>query len=285
MQIHDAIKELGSGGGIKLYIPSYKESLIFKRVNTRIQKALGKIALDGEDKYHTGVIRLALFGELLLEGTKEHRPSELKIIDVVAFIAQLRMQSSPVLKARVTCPSCGAFTDLDIDLKKVIENCGKHNFREFTVEIEGGTPPHRYEFTLCEPSYMDTLILMESARKSHFSGVSTISETELYYVYNKLCLYIDSVKMDGEEIKGEDDTRFCKIPIADRMKFFDNIHQHITIDTDNRSSLLNFIAEHFNDDADALDVFNGALSANICSNGKCAQGIGEVMSFDAFFAV
>ena len=200
--IGEALKELNSGGGTSMFIPSFGRKLLFKKVNTGIQKTIGRISLDSGDRYRSGLMRLALFDDLLLEGTREYRSSMLKTIDVIAFLCQLRMQTTDSVDIRFICPKCGSSTDVSISLKKVLENCGKHKFEEIDVSAEDKNTGRRYSFKICEPSYLDVAILTESIVSMKSSGTS-ISELEFYYIYSKLCLYIDSMSIDGKEIKGD----------------------------------------------------------------------------------
>lgn len=287
ISISDALKELDAGGGIELFIPSFNRRLLFRRMTTGVQKTLGRIAVNQADEYHNGVVRLALFDDLLLEGTREYRSSQLKMVDMVAFYAQLRLQSlrdGKKPRLAVQCPKCGAVNLVEIDLRKVLENCGKHSFDSFLVKAEGGTPRRRYEFTLCEPAYLDTLILAESMRRSD-SDVRSLVDAEFCFVYNKLCLYIDSASIDGKDVEGDDGEKFSKIPVADRLKFFDSLDQSITVDEENPDSLVSVIARSFPEDRASSLTFDGALSQEKCSGEGCGVLLKEVTSYDAFFTV
>ena len=283
--ISEALKEMEAGGGVPMFIPSIGRKLLFKRMTTGTQKTLGRMAVNNADLYHNGVIRLALFDDLLLEGTKEYRSSQLKTVDVVAFIAQLKMQSFGEDKAftmAVQCPSCGTVNMVDVDMKRILENCGKHEFRSMSLKMEGGTPSRTYEFVLCEPTYLDTLILMESMRRSD-ADIRSIIDAEFCFVYNKLCLYIDSVSIDGKDVEGDDGEKFSKIPIVDRLRFFDSMDQRMTVDEGNKDSLVNVISAAFPEDVMTAAVFDGALSKDACESSGCGVRLKEVASYDAFF--
>lgn len=282
--IGEALKELNSGGGTSMFIPSFGRKLLFRKVNTGIQKTIGRISLDSGDRYRSGLMRLALFDDLLLEGTREYRSSMLKTIDVIAFLCQLRMQTTDSVDIRFICPKCGSSTDVSISLKKVLENCGKHKFEEIDVSAEDKNTGRKYSFKICDPSYLDVAILTESIVSMKSSGTS-VSELEFYYIYSKLCLYIDSMSIDGKEIKGDNDERFCKIPVVDRLKLFDSIDQEITIMESNPNSLVNVISSAFSEDVLSRELYDGALSVDVCSGSDCGALLGEVMSYDSFFTV
>ena len=284
MNINDAIKALNSGGSIKMYIPSLKYAPLFRPMNTGLQKTLGRIALNSEDQYHSGMMRLALFEDLLLENTHEYKASMLKNVDMIAFQTQLKMQTSSMLPIEVICTKCGAQTKIIIDLKKLLDNCSNHEFKTFKVEIINNKKENqKYEFVLEEPSYMDILILSESVRKSQDILSDTVMEAQFYYVYSKLCLYVSEVRFNGDEITGNDGQKFNKLPIQDRLKFFDSIDQSITIDEDNKNSLINIIIDNFSDEALSEELFKNVYEVPKCTNPECDQMLEGVVTYDSFF--
>lgn len=285
MNIEDAIKALDSGGSVKMMVPSFKYAPLFKPMNTGIQKTLGRISLNSDNLYHAGMMRLALFDELLLENKHEYKASLLKVVDMVAFHAQLKMQTSKTIDMVFTCGKCGTTTNVKVDLEKILKNCCSYTFRKFSIKVSGGSPSHDYEFVICEPSYMDTLILAESVRKSQDVLSETLNEAEFYYAYSKLCLYISEVKLDGNLITNNDNRPFNMIPVQDRLKFFDSIDQRITISEDNPDSLLNFISKNFSEEDISGSLFNGTYSPDVCSNKECGQKMENVITYDTFFTV
>lgn len=69
MTIDEALKALDNDGNpLKIYIPSFEKELLFKNLNTGLQKTLGKISSSGLDAYRAGTMRLGVFEEMLLEG-------------------------------------------------------------------------------------------------------------------------------------------------------------------------------------------------------------------------
>lgn len=283
MNINDAIKAIGAGGGIKLNIPSLKYAPLFKRVNTGIQKMMGTIAINSEDQYYSGMMRLAMFDELLLENTHEYKSSMLTTIDMIAFMAQLKLQVSDEIKMSTVCKKCGHQQTVSINLKKLIENCSNHEFKEYAINVEGGEPFHKYEFVLKEPSYMDDLILSEGIRKSKINLADTITEAQFYYIYSKLCLYVSKVVLDGNEINGDEKSQFNKIPIQDRLKFFDTIDQKITINEKNQSSILSIIVSKFSESKSMKEIFDDVISPKICQNSHCDCNLEGELSYDNFF--
>jgi hypothetical protein len=244
---------------------------------------MGTISINSYDYYYSGMMRLALFDELLLENTHEYKSSMLTTIDMIAFLAQLKLQISEELKIPVACKKCGANQDVSIDLKKLIENCSNHEFKQFNIEAEGGEPFHKYKFVLKEPSYMDDLILAESVRKSKVNLADTVTEAQFYYMYSKLCLYVSEVFMDGDEITDSQRKKFNKIPIQDRLKFFDSVDQKITIDENSPSSILNVIAEKFAENVASSEIFSGVTKSEVCSNESCGETVESGLSYDNFF--
>ena len=281
MTLDEALDVVKAGGDpLKIFIPSIGRELLFCNLNTSLQKTLGKIASSNLDPYRSGMMRLSIFEEMLLEGKREFKVGSLKLVDSVAFFSQLHaMTSEGIITSPMNCLGCGKKFEISLDLSKVVENCKKYKPRKHNYSIDFGNV--KYEFALVDVSWLDSLILQESVRQSSGALNDTAFEAENYYIFNKICLYIDSLKLNGNEVTGSEGQKFSEMPVPERMRLFDSMNQRITIDERNPKSLINFVSENFSDDWINQLLFSGTYSPEGCSCGRSLEG---VITYDTFFA-
>jgi len=284
MNIEEARTLLQSTGGQQFYIPSIKRDLLFKHLTTGIQKVIGRTLLSGVDNYHADLSRLGLFDEMLLEGTREHKSSQLTVIDVIAFVAQIKATTNKTAERDIECPACSVGATLTIDLEKVIENCKKYEFKRLTIGLE--TADKKYEFLLRDIKWIDDLILKQSTNILRNELSETLLESSIFYAYNKVCLYIESIKINGDEVKSNSGESFHKWEVPDRIAFFDHLPQKITISDEEDSSLINVVKKEFDETIITSDIFSNAIAIKYESDhSKCDFDLGGAVSYDTFFSI
>lgn len=284
LNLDDAIGQIRQHGGVQYHIPSIGKPLLFRSMDTGTQKMMGKIALT-TDKYKSDIIRLSLFDDMLLEGKKEYKSSNLKIVDAVAFMASLKRNLTDKLVYERPCPKCGTICRTHIDLDKVIERCKAFEFQTLNVEMLDSAKKQNYNFEISDPSMMDIIILRESVFQMHDDLSDTMYETQAYYAFNKVCLYISKLSINNKEVKTKLGESFNKFPVQDRIKLFDTIDQNITISDSNPQSLLSIISERFSDAKLSKMLFDGTYGEITCSSKACGLKLEDEISYDIFFTL
>lgn len=273
--------KLLSSGGVRYFIPSLKADLLFSNLTTGIQKQLAQTSYDRYDLYVSHITRIGLFDEMLLERTREIKSSMLTITDQVAFIAQLQRSANgqTLIKIQIICPECKNETELSINLDKVIDNCKKHEFKTMTAEY-GGPGGKRYKFVLKEPSWLDIVILFNGIKQSD-DLLLIGSDTAAYMTLTKLCLYIETIYIDDEELIDGNGNIFSKLTVPERLKFFDKLPPSITADEQQKNSLYNLVIKNYNDIELSRELFEGAVKPAKC--GKCEAILEGDLTYDTFF--
>lgn len=280
MTVEEARKMLTAGGGQQFFIPSFKKNLLFKELSTGLQKTLSKIAVSSDNHYVSNMARLGLFDEMLLEGTHEYKSGQLTIVDMIAFIAQLKRASndSKILNFDARC-SCGNVVKIVIDLDKVLENCKKYDFKRLISKFS--LDGKEYEIELKDASWMDLIILQESLKNTYNDFNGSDLQFQIYYALNKICMYIASIKINGDEVKDKNEQPFDKWDVPDRIKFFDLLNPKITIDEEVSDSLINIVVQNFKDRELSAFIFTDTFQNKTC--GACGANVEGVFTYDNFF--
>jgi hypothetical protein len=270
-----------SVGGTRYFIPSLNREMLFANVTTGVQKQISQSSYDGYDPYVSHIARIGLFDEMLLEDTKQVKSSCLTIADQVAFIAQLKKSSieTDTVLIDVKCPICRSEARIPIDLQKVIENCKTIEFKEISAEY-GNVNGKVYKFILCDAKWLDLVILYNGIK--HSEGMELIgSDAKTYLVFSKLCLYIKTVFIDGEEVKTKEGDIFSKLSVPERLKFFDKLPPRITVDEENPNSLCRLIVKNYNDVDLSNNLFKDAIGKANCPS--CMSKMEGGITYDTFF--
>jgi len=279
MNIEEAKKLIVNGGGQQFFIPSFNKKLLFKEYTTGMQKVLSKTIVSN-DQYVSDMTRLGLFDNMLLEGTHEYKSGQLTIIDMIAFISQIKKSviGSNNFKFDMRC-GCGSDIKITIDLDKIIERCKNYEFKHLIFKCD--LSEKQYEFELKDASWMDLIILRESLKKTYDKFDGSDAQFQFYFILNKICMYIKSIKINNDEVKNKNEQSFDKWTVPERIKFFDLLNPKITIDDNNNDSLLNIITKNFSDRQISEYIFNNSFINKKCDS--CGENVESVFTYDNFF--
>ncbi len=272
----------------KIYIPSKDREYEFRALTTGDQRMLAKSSASMDD-YNADLIRFGLFDKMLIPGdnhmvgmSKQLVSSELTVVDMISFMASLKLQFGNSVEHQIECPVCDDENERPgigvrrLNLQTIIDNCKDFEDQRCSVEME--YKKVKYKFILGESSWFDVVILREAIKGTASGGlVSTLAN----FAFNNTCLYIKDMFIDGEQVTTDDNKPFCKMSVPDRVSLFDNLPPMITIDEKNKESLLSIVYDKFNTRHIQEKIFG--IDPVKCP--KCGAELGDVLSYDTFFTL
>jgi len=285
MNYQETLKLIESNSAelVGIYIPSKDKELKFRSLTTGDQRLLAKSAMS-MDSYNSDLIRFGLFDKMLVDGgeitmgiSKKMPSSELTAVDMVSFIASLKLQFNNYVDNRIECPLCDdGVTTQRISLPIIIDKCKEFVPNKCLVEVD-----HKgvnYKFRLGESAWFDVVILREAIKSSTSdNAIGTV----INFAFNNACLYIKDLVINDEQVLTKDNKPFCKMSVPDRVRLFDNLPPAITIDDKNPESLISIISEKF----DINEIQKQIFGNEPIKCPKCGAELGDGLTYDNFFTL
>ena len=290
MNHKDAMKMIESKSAelVKIYNQSKNKEYEFRSLTTGDQRMLAKSSASMDD-YNADIIRFGLFDKMLIPGdshmvgmSKQLISSELTVVDMISFMASLKLQLGSDVEHQIDCPVCDDENDIPgigirrLNLQTIIENC--KNFENQRCSVEMTYKDVEYKFILGESAWFDVVILREAIKGTADSNAMS---SMVNFAFNNTCLYIKDMFIGGEQVLTDDNKPFCKMSVPDRVSLFDNLPPMITIDDKNKESLLSIVYDKFNTKRIQENIFgNDPIKCP-----KCGAELGGVLTYDTFFTL
>ena len=273
MKIEDAVKMLQESNGSHVYeihIPSAGKKVKFKPITTGQQKSLAKFSLDAHSfNLNYEILKLGLFDELKID--KDQISSDkLKEIDLIAFLAGLRMYNIiDVMQITAFCFECQDKFIVDINLNNIIDRCSKYEFDEY--KYSNSVDEIEYEIVVAEPSYKNIIELEEYVKLMSEKLKMTPEDRIELRAFTKPAIYLSEVKINGALIDN-----FKHSDFTEKLKLYNSLPPKITFIE--KDSILNLIIDKF--DLEANEKMLGNVTCP-----KCKKELEGVITNDSFFII